>query len=298
MIDDPRVVDEHIKKLLPGLQRFGRFDIVAIIKDLRAERDNAAKFAQKMSRAYLRVEDECEELRQRIQELESGRTEIEASFLGEFGRLQAIEVQYDALREAVRFFVGQTKGTTIDRQLEGYASFQQLKELTESGGPVTKNDMARSEASHGPSAIGQDRADPCQNTPHNQPAPSSFVGQLLVQDGVPYREPTDSSYRLGETITHDGNFYDPLTDSPPDIPYRLAWDASEFCPQCEGDGCGICGESGKIPDGLYECFRVGDCECVTRDEKGFIIRSNLNCPTCHGDGGRYELRPVDKGVDE
>jgi hypothetical protein len=35
------------------------------------------------------------------------------------------------LRDMVRFFVNQTKGTATDRKLNEFASFQQLKELTE-----------------------------------------------------------------------------------------------------------------------------------------------------------------------
>ena len=71
--------------------------------------------------------------------------------------------------------------------------------------------------------------------------------------------------------------------------------------------------SDKPPDGLYEVHRVGDCErCGGRGEF-WLTRSvetdptaNVppttqeakTCPICHGDGGRYELRPDDKGVDE
>lgn len=127
----------------------------------------------------------------------------------------------------------------------------------------------------------------------------TFVGKLLVRDGVPYRH--GRCQELVEKhpirfVEHDYRVYLALTDSPADLPYKLAWGNT-------ASGAGWPEPSGYPPDSLYDVWRVGVCEhehCwhgwlkeVNPGSSG-IIEHGI-CPTCHGDGGRYELRPADKG---
>ena len=83
-----------------------------------------------------------------------------------------------------------------------------------------------------------------------------------------------------------------LTDSAADLPYKLAWEATE-CSQCKGKGylvaergytCGICHGIGKPPNGPYDVFRVGDCEVCG------VHGVDLKCTLCQGNGGRYEAQ--------
>ena len=113
------------------------------------------------------------------------------------------------------------------------------------------------------------------------------VGQLLVRDGVPDTcKPVDAEYG-----------YHIITDSPADVPYKLAWEASSSAP------AGAYGGPRRYAlDGLYDVVRVGNCEQC--GGKGWVAalpyiatsppqpeyETPDDCPTCHGDGGRYELR--------
>lgn len=124
------------------------------------------------------------------------------------------------------------------------------------------------------------------DVPDDRPA---ALGQLLVRDGVPYRRAGIMEHN--HLFMHN-KWWHPLTDLPADVPYKLAWEKlSTDVP----DLCHL--------DGLYDNYRVGvcrDCGGARRleDECGspqYPVEPRW-CRTCHGDGGRYELRAIDKPI--
>ena len=274
---------------------------IRVAKKLRTERDNAARFAQRISKAYLHVgdeldlmrenlrianeaneanrlsekhvqelEEECDALtkayqklwrrwdafRTRVQELEELETRAYDCGVYDYNTLLA---KYNALRDAVREEIGEKTLEALDEIVNtesGSYSDAHLED-SESGGGKSRQITGE-----------------CDSRP-------AALGKLLVRDGVPYR------FGVGPACM--GVQFE-LTDSPADVPYKLAWDWWLDCAKEE-----------HRADGLYEVHHVGDCEKCRGSKKEDVIKydppsyrigqvEKINCLRCYGNGGRYELR--------
>lgn len=347
-------------------------DLALDLRDCRAERDNAARFAQRISKAYLHVSDELDlmrenlrianeanrlskkrvreleeletraydcgvydyntllakhnelwdefesccqreratfeevkELRQRVQELEEECDALTEAYQKLWRRWDALDNQvfelkeredgwqplmeywrrqHDALREAVRELYGLYCEFENDPGAYGEYWDNLMQSLTEGGGGESVDGSLARCANALEPGLGTDIS---QESDRNRPA---ALDQLFVRDGVPYR------FGVGPACM--GVQFE-LTDSPADVPYNLAWDWLQR-QRTQPIHCDGAPRQSDF-DGLYECFRVGDCEKCRGSKKEDVIKydppsyrmgraEKIKCLRCQGDGGRYKLK--------
>jgi hypothetical protein len=262
-------------------QKVSDDELHSIIMDSRF--GSKLKFAIDLHHARARVsslEESLEAQAKRIRELEQqregmGAERVECAEI--YGKYKFYESKYNAVREkhintlsslnALKDAVRHAHRLAVDNKTPWVVIRALNKALTESGGSV-------------PAERGESRTVGSSGTP-NRPA-----ALLLVRDGVPYRKDAQG-YRPLDTVLF-----------PCDAIYKRAWEALEYQsgPKSMVDYSNgkEWTRKGKPPDGLYALERVGDCGKCGGQGEWLAVEPHKLCPTCGGDGGRYELRAVEE----
>jgi hypothetical protein len=289
--------------------------------------------SEELLRQLIRAETERDQLRERVRELETtnsmlvAHVEEQAEYIKQWnnGELDMMRQDFIALREALKRELQSAKirmqETADGRNRYVWIAASHVKGLCER---LLENDDAggkRVSNSH-------DDVDTDSNS-----RSSSFIGKLLVRKALYRDHDPEGRHDLWHyenhsvwephPITGEHITYIKLTNDPADLPYKLAWEALlqtylDPAPFATTEAIDrYINEHGSEPDdiqhqppnGLYEVWRVGDClDCddgvvdVTADDltmgqsTAFFVRHSAieKCPTCRGDGGRYELRPEEK----
>ena len=233
------------------------------LRDARTERD-------KWKQSYEHEQEDAHKLRERVRELEIMRDNLRESFRYE-------SVQHYALREAVREEIGEKTLEALDEIVN-----------TESGGGESQQNSAFVDCDK----PGDDRPAASPNDSEGSP---KALGQLLVRGGVPWcmRGGWPGMMTTAEMVARFPDGWEELTDSPADVPYKLAWE--EACKKATAlVAAPLTLDGWALPDGLYEVHRVGGCDDCHGTGK-CPLDTKVICDICHGDRGRYELDLSSKG---
>ena len=342
MTEKPRVSDIELGAILGGAAnvinnvRFGKTTLYNALLDLQDARAEIAEHKRHVSTVMKRESG----LRERVRELEDELHRKSNAYDWACFERRDLRRQLNALRQAVSVAVNHYcscggRGPEDEYVCDVCMVYHKVEQM--SGGGESRNAGQKTFSSHRRAALNQqdDAGGHVGNTgAHTEsgkdgmsepprPAPSSsLIGQLLVRDGVPrrnvvyetlYEHPLTNDY-----IEYDGKFYHVITDSPADLPYKLAWGAAKppliaALEKAGGDETpsaigGHARKPWRLPDGLYDVWRVESCryfsdggdgnDFADQCRGGQLVHPYSNgdsplyktCPTCQGDGGRYELR--------